>query len=333
MVPVAGSNGLIGYHDEPNTLAPVIVIGRKGSHGEVNFSDASVFAIDTTYFVDERHTSADLRWLYFALQCTELTDESLDSAVPGLSREHAYGKCLPVPPVAEQRAVADYLDTETARIDTLISKKRRLIDLLAERWRSEVRYRMHSLSEEHGAIPLKRMILCLDGERVPLSAEERFSRPGPYPYYGASGVIDSVDDYLFDETLVLLGEDGAQLADPDYEVSFVTQGKVWVNNHAHVLRATNADPRFLAMHLSCVDRGPFISGATREKITQADMNEIPVPSVSEPIQREIAMELQTTRARCDRAASALARQTDLLVEQRRALVTSAVTGEIRVRTR
>ena len=131
-VPVFGSNGAVGYHDEPNTLAPVIVIGRKGSHGQVNFYDGSAFAIDTTYFVDERHTTADLRWLYFALPCTELADESLDSAVPGLSREHAYGKHLAVPPLAEQRSMAAFLDREAAKIDTLISKKRLLLDRLAE---------------------------------------------------------------------------------------------------------------------------------------------------------------------------------------------------------
>ena len=131
-VPVFGSNGAVGYHDEPNTLAPVIVIGRKGSHGQVNFHDGSAFAIDTTYFVDERHTSADLRWLFFALPCTELADESLDSAVPGLSREHAYGKYLAVPPRAEQQSIAAFLDHETAKIDTLITKKRLLLERLAE---------------------------------------------------------------------------------------------------------------------------------------------------------------------------------------------------------
>ena len=115
---VFGSNGAVGHHDEHNTLAPVIVIGRKGSHGQVNFYDGAAFAIDTTYFVDERYTAADLRWLYFALPCTELADESLDSAVPGLSREHAYGKYLSVPPPAEQQAIAAFLDRETERIDT-----------------------------------------------------------------------------------------------------------------------------------------------------------------------------------------------------------------------
>ena len=195
---------------------------------------------------------------------------------------------LPVPSPHEQRAIADYLDIETDRTDALISKKRRLIKLREERWRSAVKHRMKMLSDEHGDTPLKRLVSCLDGARVPLSAEERSHRSGPYPYYGASGMIDSVDDYLFDETLVLLGEDGAQLADQDYEISFVVEGKVWVNNHAHVLRAVNSNPQFLAIHLSTFDRDAFISGSTREKITQADMNEIPVPNVSVSHQLDIA---------------------------------------------
>ncbi len=233
-----------------------------------------------------------------------------------------------VPQRAEQQAIADYLDTETARIDALISKKRRLIELLAERWRSMVEHQMESLTATHGAIPLKHLVLCLDGARIPLSTEERSTRGGPYPYYGASGAIDSVDEYLFDETLVLLGEDGAQLADPNYEISFVVQGKVWVNNHAHVLRALNADPEFLAMHLSTFDRGAFISGATREKITQADMNEIPVPNVPYSEQLDVSRVLLSARSKCDRSTSALSRQIELLAERRRTLITSAVTGEM-----
>ena len=146
-------------------------------------------------------------------------------------------------------------------------------------------------------------------------------------------MIDSVDSYLFDETLVLLGEDGAQLADPDYEISFVVRGKVWVNNHAHVLRPVAADPNFLAMHLTTLDRGAFISGATREKITQADMNEIPVPNVSVSLQSDVARELSSVRTRCDRALSAISRQVDLLAERRRALITAAVTGDLAMQQR
>lgn len=125
-----------------------------------------------------------------------------------LNAEQVGNLDFPVLPVETQRAIADYLDTETSHIDTLITKKRRMIELFRQRWRSMVEYRMRSLMNTHGTIALKRVVVCLDGRRVPLSAEERSARRGPYPYYGASGVIDSVDSYLFDETIVLLGEDG-----------------------------------------------------------------------------------------------------------------------------
>ena len=131
-VPVFGSNGVVGRHSTPNTLAPVIVVGRKGSHGEVNFSETEAFAIDTTYFVDQRHTASVLRWLYYVLQSADLGDVSKDSAVPGLSREDAYEKRLPLPPLDEQRDIAAFLDRETERIDSLIAKKRLLIERLQE---------------------------------------------------------------------------------------------------------------------------------------------------------------------------------------------------------
>lgn len=237
---------------------------------------------------------------------------------------------MPLPPLRAQESIANYLEIETGVIDSLIFKKICMLKLLQQHWRAMVEYRMQSLISLHGTIALKRLIQCLDGQRVPLSAEERSSRSGPYPYYGASGIIDSVDSYLFDETLVLLGEDGAQLADPDYDISFVVRGKVWVNNHAHVLRPVAADPYFLSMHLTTLDRGAFISGATREKITQADMNEIPVPNVSVSIQSEIARELSSARARCEKAITAISRQIDILSERRQALITAAVTGELAV---
>ena len=276
----------------------------------------------------------DPRYLFWALTGSHARDQMSVAATGvtrfGLRADSIRDLIIRVPSMAEQRAIADYLDTETSRIDALITKKRRMIELFRQRWRSMVEYRMRSLMNTHGTIALKRVVVCLDGRRVPLSAEERSSRRGPYPYYGASGVIDSVDSYLFDETLVLLGEDGAQLADPDYDVSFVVRGKAWVNNHAHVLRPVAADPDFLAMHLTTLDRGAFISGATREKITQADMNEIPVPKVSVSLQSGVARDLSSVRTRCEKAISAITRQLDLLTERRQALITSAVTGEFAV---
>lgn len=130
---VYGSNGVVGEHDRANTKAPCLIIGRKGSFGKVAYSDTPCFAIDTTYFVDPRLSSSDLRWLYYCLQWLRLDSFSKDSAVPGLSREDAYNNMLAICPLDEQRAIVRFLDRETVRIDALIEKKRRQIELLHEK--------------------------------------------------------------------------------------------------------------------------------------------------------------------------------------------------------
>jgi len=132
-VSVYGSNGAVGTHSVANTLAPTIVIGRKGSFGKITYSDHPAFAIDTTYFVDRRCTGSDLRWLFYGLQTLKLDVFSQDTGVPGLSREDAYQRPLAVPSLNEQSIIATFLDRETAKIDTLIAKQEKLIELLKEK--------------------------------------------------------------------------------------------------------------------------------------------------------------------------------------------------------
>lgn len=245
-----------------------------------------------------------------------------------ITKDDFGGIPIPVPTVPAQRAIADYLDRETAQIDALITAKQRMMELLEERWRSVAERTMTALIAERGAIPLRYLVTCLDGRRIPVSAEERASRQGNYPYYGASGVVDWVDGWLFDEELVLLGEDGAQLGDPAYPIAQVVRGKVWVNNHAHVLRPRTVDPEFLSLHLNTFDRIEFMSGGTREKITQDDMNRIPVPRLAIEEQRRLGLQLSQVRAYSDGVVSTLTAQINLLNERRQALLTTAVTGQL-----
>ncbi|HSO81332.1 restriction endonuclease subunit S [Thiocapsa sp.] len=132
-VKVYGSNGAFDEHSEANTLGHCIIIGRKGSYGKLNYSNDPVFAVDTTFIVDRRHTGADLRFLYYLLGVLGLDELSDDTAVPGLSREKAYQALGPLPPLGTQRRIARFLDEKTARIDGLIEKKRALLDRLAEK--------------------------------------------------------------------------------------------------------------------------------------------------------------------------------------------------------
>ena len=127
----------------------------------------------------------------------------------------------------------------------------------------------------------------LDSKRVPITASNR--QPGPYPYYGANGIQDYVADYIFDDELVLLAEDGGNFGSKEKPIAYRVSGKCWINNHAHVLKPkTGLDVDYLCYSLMFYDVTGLVNGATRQKLTQADMRkmEIPLPPLDE--QRHIA---------------------------------------------
>ena len=123
--------------------------------------------------------------------------------------------------------------------------------------------------------PLGEVVEFLDHLRRPITAIDRVS--GPYPYYGANGQQDSVADYIFDEPLILMAEDGGYFGDPDRTIAYRVDGKCWVNNHAHVLRPKDGvDIGFLCRQLEKYDVTRFINGATRQKLNKSSASEIPI---------------------------------------------------------
>ncbi len=172
---------------------------------------------------------------------------------------------------------------------------------------------------------LKFLTDCYDGKRVPVSAELRGDMLGEYPYWGANGIVDYVDKWLFDEELVLLGEDGAPFFDKTKPVAFFVDGKVWINNHIHVFKATTIDSIFLVHSLNCVEYGTFIDGSTRDKLTQGDAANISiaVPPIEE--QQAIADYLDRKTAQIDAVVREKEAQIELLGEHRQALISHAVT--------
>ena len=119
----------------------------------------------------------------------------------------------------------------------------------------------------------------LDSKRIPITASNRKS--GMYPYYGANGIQDYVDDYIFDDELVLLAEDGGYFGSTDKPIAYRVSGKCWVNNHAHVLKPQKClDVDYLCYSLMFRDVSNIVNGATRQKLTQADMKEIEIPLLS-----------------------------------------------------
>ncbi len=135
--------------------------------------------------------------------------------------------------------------------------------------------------------PLGELIVSFDSIRVPVKEADR--RAGPYPYYGASGIVDQVDGYLFDGEYLLIAEDGENLRTRQTPVAFLARGKFWVNNHAHIVRANQeADTRFLMYSLAATDISGYLTGSTMPKLTQGNMNRIPILAPPRDEQRAIA---------------------------------------------
>ena len=129
--------------------------------------------------------------------------------------------------------------------------------------------RFPEFSGEWNVKRLDECVTFLDEQRKPIKSTERSSEYKLYPYYGASGVIDYVDDYIFNEELILLSEDGANILDRNYRVAFIVKGKTWVNNHAHVLRPMkNVDISYLSEYLESLKYEKYNTGSTMPKLNQ-----------------------------------------------------------------
>ena len=144
------------------------------------------------------------------------------------------------------------------------------------------------------------LVKVLDTLRKPITKRDRVA--GEYPYYGATGIVDWVNDYIFEEELVLIGEDGAKWESGE-KTAFIVKGKYWVNNHAHVVKPDKNKllNSWLAHYLYFIDLKPWVSGLTVPKLNQAKLKSIPIPIPSLPIQEEIVSILDDTCSSIDKA--------------------------------
>jgi restriction endonuclease S subunit len=178
--------------------------------------------------------------------------------------------------------------------------------------------------------PLGKCADVLDAKRKPVNSRERASRVGTTPYYGATGQVGWIDDYLFDEQLVLVGEDGAPFFDKTKPIAYVIDGKSWVNNHAHVLRArpditTN---RYLKYFLDSFDFTEYVQGSTRDKLTQGSMNSIPVPIAPREIQERLVEFVESVGKRRSSAVTHLASSRRAIEHLRQAVLVAACVGRL-----
>lgn len=321
--------------------------------GSIGVSDKRG-AVSPDYRVFEFRDGVDPQFLHAVLRSTPYFDQyrlyirantTFDRRI---KQDDLDNLPIPVPPLDEQRRIADFLHRETAQIDALIAKQQNLVSLLTERRRAFVTTAVacglrdnEELVESSDSMlgrfparwrvrPLRYCMTSLDGWRIPLSSEERGSRQGDYPYYGASGVIDHVDSFLFDEPLVLVSEDGANLLARSAPVAFVATGRYWVNNHAHVLRPVAGPVEYWAARIEAIDLSPVVTGAAQPKLTADALMRLPIAAPDFDEQVRIVEHIKEGTAKIDALIAKAEELISLARERRAALITEAVTGKIDV---
>tara|TARA_R110002167_G_scaffold366403_2_gene595812 strand:+ start:4267 stop:5520 length:1254 start_codon:yes stop_codon:yes gene_type:complete len=256
---------------------------------------------------------------------------------------------LAYPDLDTQNRIVRFLDEKTAEIDAAITKKRRLIELLNEQKAILInRAVTKGLNPDApmkdsgvdwiGEIPahwdvtkVKSVFDLLDNRRIPLSGDVRGQMTErTYDYYGASGAIDKVDDYIFDETTILIAEDGANLVMRNLPLAIIATGKYWVNNHAHILRPRDGDVYYWANALEAADYRTLISGAAQPKLTKDAIKNVFLPRPPTNEQADISKRLEAIPSQFEPLENAVAQEISTLNEFKQTLIANAVTGKIKI---
>lgn len=296
LFPCFGGNGLRGYVKTSTHEGKHPLIGRQGALcGNVNIVNGAFYATEHAVVVTAK-PRIDVDWLYYQLIRLNLNQYATGQAQPGLSVD-VLEKVVSITPTdpKEQRRIADCLGSlddliaaEGRKLETLRRHKQGLMQqLFPQDGETVPRLRFPEFCDtgEWEGWPLAKVAENLDSKRIPITENDRTK--GTIPYYGASGIVDYVDDYIFDEDLLCISEDGANLVVRTYPIAFSISGKTWVNNHAHVLRFDDrARQTLVEAYLNATDLGAFLTGMAQPKLNRGMLDTIPISLPPQPAEQQ-----------------------------------------------
>jgi type I restriction enzyme S subunit len=229
--------------------------------------------------------------------------------------------------ISEQKRIVSMIDKAFEAIDKAIENTQKNLQNAKDLFESY----LNSVFENGGEVweikTLNQISENLDSKRVPITKNVRSQ--GSIPYYGASGIVDYIDEYLFDEDLLCVSEDGANLLARTYPIAFSINGKTWVNNHAHVLRFNNYDSqKFVELYLNSIKLDDFVSGMAQPKLNQAMLNKIPIPFPSMDIQQAIVNKSGAFKANIDDLETQYQQKFTNLEELKKSILNKAFAGEL-----
>ena len=262
------NDGLYGFTNFARVSEPSITISARGTIGYTSIRNTPFVPIVRLITLVPKKDVIDIRYLFYAAQNYHF--DGSGTSIPQLTVPALKKYNFPLPTIAEQKKIVVVLDKicdlitlrkqQLLKLDELV--KSRFIELFGD---------PETNPKEWDRQRFDQICENLDSRRVPITSTDR--KAGNYPYYGASGIVDYVEDYIFDEDILLISEDGANLLMRSTPIAFSVSGKVWVNNHAHVVRfESKATQKYIEVCFALTDISGSITGTAQPKLNQAKLN-------------------------------------------------------------
>lgn len=286
------SNGdeVYGFCPSYRVSEDAVTISSIGNVGSVNYRSANFTPIIRLKVVVPSIPNLKTKYLYYTLLGYRFI--GTNSSLSSMKAADIKRLSIPLPSLSEQERIVGILDTFTSSIENLKAQ----ISLRRKQY-EHYRDKLLDLEGKEG-VEMKTLPEISDNRdrvRKPITSSKR--KPGNYPYYGASGIVDYVDGYIFDGDYLLISEDGANLIARSTPIAFSIRGRNWVNNHAHVLQFKDkATQKYVEIYINMIDLEPWINGAAQPKLNQDNLNKIPIPLPPLHEQQRIVSILDTFEA-------------------------------------
>lgn len=266
---------------------------------------------------------------YFMMTLVQqLRSGSVGAAQTVISKEMIQTLRIPLLPLGEQKRIVAILDEALDCIATAKANVEKNLQNTRALFASHVQSVFSRTGNGWTTKTLNQISQNLDSKRIPITKSDR--KPGEYRYYGASGIVDYVDSYIFDGNTLLVSEDGANLLARSTPIAFSVSGRYWVNNHAHILKFESmATQRCVEFYLESIPLDDYITGAAQPKLNQQALNSIPI-SIPNTIgeQQKVVDEVETLSEQTQRLESIYQQKLVALDELKKSLLHQAFTGQL-----
>jgi type I restriction enzyme S subunit len=302
----------------------VVIFEKKGS--DYSFSNfTSVIRVKNS---EQLYFNFLHRFLYFSyISGVTETMQSHSTGIRNLDFKQYKDIQISFPTLSEQRRIVKKLDEIFEKIEKAKENIEQILTNLKELFQSVLVNTITLKEKNWSKKRLNEISINLDRKRVPITKKAR--NHGENPYYGASGIVDYVSDHIFNEDLLLVSEDGANLLARTYPIAFSISGKSWINNHAHVLKFNNIyNQKFVEYYLNSIKLDIYVSGMAQPKLNQKMLNSIPIPYPKLYEQKSIVKKLDELSEKTKRLEEIYRQKLIYLEEFKKSILEKAFTGAL-----